>query len=250
MVQQPVSLWLELYSFQAFKIMLLTLTMDSRRPAGYVCIHVIISYFSLWDQAICIHIVISYFTLSDQAICIHIVISYFTLSDQAICIHIVISYFTLSDQAICIHIVISYFTLSDQAICIYVVISYFTLSDQAIWIHVVISYFTLSDQAIWIHVVISYFTLWDQGPVPWRLMTVKWWQLSQSNCHSTIGTRQTEYHGALPSSANDEMRCDCTFANGGNASWYLVCRVLIVEWRLDCQASSGVLHTIHYHVCL
>ena len=32
--------------------------------------------------------------------------------------------------------------------------------------------------------------------VLWRPMTVKWWQ---SNCHSTIGTRQTEYHEALPS---------------------------------------------------
>ena len=36
--------------------------------------------------------------------------------------------------------------------------------------------------------------------------------------HSTIGTRQTEYHEALPSSANDEVRCDCTFADDGNAS--------------------------------
>ena len=35
---------------------------------------------------------------------------------------------------------------------------------------------------------------------------------------STIGTRQTEYHEALPSSANDEVRCDCSFADDGNAS--------------------------------
>ena len=51
----------------------------------------------------------------------------------------------------------------------------------------------------------------------------------------TIGTRQTEYHEALPTSANDEVRCDCTFAGDGNASWYSVCRVPIVEWQLDCR---------------
>ena len=28
---------------------------------------------------------------------------------------------------------------------------------------------------------------------------------------STIGTRQTQYPEALPSSANSEVRCDCTF---------------------------------------
>ena len=39
-----------------------------------------------------------------------------------------------------------------------------------------------------------------QGPVSWRPTTVKWRQFSQSNRHSTIGTRQTEYHEALPSS--------------------------------------------------
>ena len=53
----------------------------------------------------------------------------------------------------------------------------------------------------------------DLGPVSWRPMTVKW---RQSNRHSTIGTRQTEYHEALPSSANDEVRCDCTFADDVN----------------------------------
>ena len=41
----------------------------------------------------------------------------------------------------------------------------------------------------------------------------------KSNRHSTIGTRQTEYREALPSSANDEVStCDCTFAADGNAS--------------------------------
>ena len=74
-----------------------------------------------------------------------------------------------------------------------------------------------------------------QGPVSWRPTTVKWRQSSQSNRHSTIGTRQTEYHEVLLTSANDEVRCDCTFADDGNASWYSVCRVPMVEWRLDCE---------------
>ena len=73
------------------------------------------------------------------------------------------------------------------------------------------------------------------GPVSWSLKTVKRRQFSQSNRHSTIGTRQTEYIEAFPSSANDEVRCDCTFADDGNASWYSVCRVPMVEWRLDCE---------------
>ena len=72
----------------------------------------------------------------------------------------------------------------------------------------------------------------DQGPVSWRLTTVKW---QQSNRHSIISTRQTEYHEASPSSANNKVRCDCTFADDGNASWYLVCRVSMVEWWLDCR---------------
>ena len=71
------------------------------------------------------------------------------------------------------------------------------------------------------------------GPVSWRPTTIRGPQSSQSNRHSTSGTQQTEYHEALPSSANDEVRCDCTFANDGNASWYSVCRVPMVEWRLD-----------------
>ena len=68
------------------------------------------------------------------------------------------------------------------------------------------------------------------GPASWRSTTVKWRQFSQSNRQSTSCTRQTEYHEALPSSANDEVRCDCTFADDGNASWYSVCRVPMVEW--------------------
>ena len=73
------------------------------------------------------------------------------------------------------------------------------------------------------------------GPVSWRPTTVKWRQFSQSNRHSTIVTRQTEHHEGLPSSANDEVRCDSTFTDDGNASWYSVCRVPMVEWRLDCE---------------
>ena len=76
------------------------------------------------------------------------------------------------------------------------------------------------------------------GPVSWRPTTVKWRQSPQSNRHSTIGSRQTEYHEALPSSANDEVRCDCTFADDGNASWYSVFRVPMVELRLDCEDCS------------
>ena len=45
----------------------------------------------------------------------------------------------------------------------------------------------------------------------------------------TIGTQQTEYHEALPSSANGEVRCDCTFADDGNASWCSVFQVPMVE---------------------
>ena len=60
-------------------------------------------------------------------------------------------------------------------------------------------------------------------------------EFSQFNRRSTIGTPQTEYHEALPSSTNDDVRCDCTFADNRNASRYLVCRVPMVECRLDCE---------------
>ena len=43
-------------------------------------------------------------------------------------------------------------------------------------------------------------------------------EFSQCHCHSTIATGQTECHDALPSSANDKVRCDCMFAEDGNAS--------------------------------
>ena len=75
----------------------------------------------------------------------------------------------------------------------------------------------------------------DLEPVSWRPTTVKWRQFSQSNRHSTNGTRQTEYHEALTSSANVQSHLTSSFASDGNASLYSVCRVPMVEWRLDCE---------------
>ena len=46
-----------------------------------------------------------------------------------------------------------------------------------------------------------------------QVTTVFTVQPSFHHRHST-----NEYHEALPSSANDEVRCDCTFADDGNAS--------------------------------
>ena len=71
----------------------------------------------------------------------------------------------------------------------------------------------------------------NQVPVSWRPTTVKWRQFSQSNRHSTIGTRQTEYHEALPSLANVQSHLTSSFANDGNS----VCRAPMVVWRLDCE---------------
>ena len=47
-----------------------------------------------------------------------------------------------------------------------------------------------------------------------QVKTVFTAQPSFHHRHST----KTEYHEALPSSANDEVMCDCTFADDGNAS--------------------------------
>ena len=74
-----------------------------------------------------------------------------------------------------------------------------------------------------------------QGPVSWRPTTVKWRQSSQSNHHFTIGTRQTQYHEALPSLANVQSHLTSSLADDDNASWYSVCRVPVMEWRLDCE---------------
>ena len=62
-------------------------------------------------------------------------------------------------------------------------------------------------------------------PWAWRPTTVKWRQSSQSNRHSTIGTRQTQYYEALPSSANVQSLLTSSFADDANASWHSVCRV-------------------------
>ena len=70
---------------------------------------------------------------------------------------------------------------------------------------------------------------------PGRPTTVKWRQFSRSNRHSTIGTRQTEYHVAIPSSENVQSHLTSSFADDGNASWLSVCRVPMVEWWLDCE---------------
>ena len=75
----------------------------------------------------------------------------------------------------------------------------------------------------------------DQGLVSWRSMTIKWRQFSPSNRHSTISTRQTEYQEALPSPANVQSHLTSSFADDSDASWYSVCRVLMVEWWLDCE---------------
>ena len=93
-----------------------------------------------------------------------------------------------------------------------------------------------------LHTMLVRYQLWQkaygdgkQGPVSWRPTTVKWRQFSQSNRHSTIGTRQTEYHEALPSSANMQSPLTSSFAVDGNASWYSVCLVPMAERRLDCE---------------
>ena len=49
-----------------------------------------------------------------------------------------------------------------------------------------------------------------QGPVSRRPTTVKWWQFFQSIRHSTTGTRQTEYHEALPSCSHTSPLCSLT----------------------------------------
>ena len=59
--------------------------------------------------------------------------------------------------------------------------------------------------------------------------TTKWRQFSQSNRHSTISTRQTQYHEALPSSVNVQPHLTSSFADDSNASWYSVCRVTVVD---------------------
>ena len=103
-----------------------------------------------------------------------------------------------------------------------------------------------SDLVVWVWILITAIRLIctyhpgaiaraEQWSVSWRPTTVKWRQFSQSNRHSAINTRQTQYHEALPSSVNVQSHLTSSFANDGNASWYWVCRVPMVEWRLDCE---------------
>ena len=46
---------------------------------------------------------------------------------------------------------------------------------------------------------------------------------------------KTEYHEALPSSVNVQSHLTSSFAVDGNASWYSVCWVTRLEWRLSCE---------------
>ena len=48
-------------------------------------------------------------------------------------------------------------------------------------------------------------------------------------------TRQRENHEALPSSANVQSHFTSSFADDGNASWHSICRVPMMEWRMDCK---------------
>ena len=95
----------------------------------------------------------------------------------------------------------------------------------------------------------------DLGPVSWRPTTVKWRQFSQSNRHFTIGTRQTECHEALPSSANVQSHLTSSLADDGNASWYrpqtLTCtwtaimmtRIVRQCWKMEQSGNRS--HTVH-----
>ena len=76
-----------------------------------------------------------------------------------------------------------------------------------------------AEEKIWIY-TLSLITCKPQGPESWR---------------PTTGTQQTEYHEAFPSSANMQSNLTSSFTDDGNASWYWVCRVLMVEWQLDCE---------------
>ena len=53
----------------------------------------------------------------------------------------------------------------------------------------------------------------------------------QPSFHHRHSTNQ--YHEALPSSTNMQSHLTSSFADDGNPSWYSVCRVPMVEWRLD-----------------
>ena len=56
----------------------------------------------------------------------------------------------------------------------------------------------------------------------------------------TVFTVQPSFHhrhkpSILPSSANVQSHLTSSFADDDNPSWYWVCRVQMVEWRLDCK---------------
>ena len=55
----------------------------------------------------------------------------------------------------------------------------------------------------------------------------------QPSFHHRHSTNRVSW--SVTSSSNDEVRCDCTFTDDGYASWFSVCRVPMMEWRLDCE---------------
>ena len=55
----------------------------------------------------------------------------------------------------------------------------------------------------------------------------------QSSFHHRHSTNQV--HKALPSSANVQSHLTSSFADDGNASWYSVCQVPMMEWRMACD---------------
>ena len=69
-----------------------------------------------------------------------------------------------------------------------------------------------------------------QRPVSWRPTIVKKRQFSQSNRHYTIGTGLTEYHEALPSSANVQSQLTSSFADDGTR--FVECRWWYDGWTV------------------
>ena len=111
---------------------------------------------------------------------------------------------------------------------------------------------------------VSTIPMWLQGLVSWMLTTVKWWQFSQSNCHSTIGTRQTEYHEAVPSLANVQshfvilslssadggMMAALSSVDGGRPPWYrpqIIC--LVVCLLVACLTSQQQASVSRGRIC-
>ena len=82
----------------------------------------------------------------------------------------------------------------------------------------------------------------NQGPVLWRPTTVKWRQFSQSNRHSTFGTRQTQYHEALPSSGNMHQTslCRSTMMVALHDTGFVKCRWWNDGWTVKSVITRGL----------